>query len=208
MGKEKIYARVNHRRKLLYLYSPVDSRDSSMALKGSDSHEEAVHLMEYTDSSVPTVDLSYLESQDEEALMAMVSRRPIYRPYTAPPQEGIKNGKPGWVDTRTAYRSQPMLTNCCDGLICYSCYGKHDLSAECTLPAKDLSRIMTNYEALSEEERSRVPEGMYWKAKSWFSQTLMRRTDKPFAQNAEVLQPGTPVGRGAFEANQPVQPEN
>ncbi|CAN8063203.1 unnamed protein product [Agarophyton chilense] len=164
--------------------------------------------MEYTDSSVPTVDLPHSESQEEEALMAIEGRRPMYRPYAVPPQGGFKNGKPGWVDTRTAQRSHSMLTNRRDGLICYSCYKKHHLSAECTLPAKDLSRIMTNYEALSEEERSRVPAGMYWKAKSWFSQTPMRRTDKPVAQNAEVLPPGTPVGKGAFEANEPVQPEN
>ncbi|CAN8076121.1 unnamed protein product [Agarophyton chilense] len=208
MGKEKVSARVNQRSKLLHLESPVDSRDSSLAPQGSDSHEEAVHLMEYTDSFVPTVDLPHSESQDEEALMAMEGRRPMYRPYTVPPQGGFKNGKPEWVDTRTAYRSQPMLTNRRDGLICYSCYGKHQLSAECTLPAKDLSRIMTNYEALSEKERSRVPTGMYWKAESWFSQTPMRRKDKPVAQNAEVLQPGTPVGRSAFETNKSVQPEN
>ncbi|CAN8072210.1 unnamed protein product [Agarophyton chilense] len=194
----KISAKANQRSKLLHLESPVHSRDSSLAPKGSDSHEEAVYLMEYTDSSVPIVDLPHSESQDEEALMAMEGRRPMYSPYTVPPQGGFKNGIPGWVDTHTAYRSQPMLTNPLDGLICYSCYGKHYLSAECTLPAKDLSRIMTNYEALSEEERSRVPAGMYWKAKSWFSQTPMRRTDKPVAQNTEVLQPGTPVGKGAF----------
>ncbi|CAN8062282.1 unnamed protein product [Agarophyton chilense] len=168
MGKEKISARVNQRSKLLHLESPVDSRDSSFAPKESDSHEEAVHLMECTDSSVPTVDLPHSESQDEEALMAMEGRGPMCRPYKVPPQGGFKNGKPGWVVTPTEYRSQPMLTNRRDRLICYSCYGKHHLSAECTLPAKDLSRIMMNYEALSEEKRSRVPAGLYWKAKVGF----------------------------------------
>ncbi|CAN8069068.1 unnamed protein product, partial [Agarophyton chilense] len=201
-------ARGSPRRSVAFGTSMVDSRDSSLAPKGSDSHEEAVHLMEYTDSSVPTVDLSHSESQDEEALMALEGRRPMYRPYTVPPQGFFKNEKPRWVDTRTAYRSQPMLTNRRNGLIWYSCYGKHHLSAECKLLAKNLSRIMTNYEALSEEKRSRVPAAMYWKAKRWFSQTPMRRTDKPVVQNAELLQPGTPVGRGAFEANQPVEPEN
>ncbi|CAN8075287.1 unnamed protein product [Agarophyton chilense] len=95
-----------------------------------------------------------------------------------------------------------------EALIFYLCYGRHHLSSECTLPAKDLVRVLTNYETLSEEERTRVPAGIYWKVKGWLSYYPGRQSGALVIQNPEVPQANSQVGSNAPRANDPPQSGN
>lgn len=52
---------------------------------------------------------------------------------------------------------------------CYHSYVHYYLAVECTLPARDLTRVVTNYESLNDAERARVPARAYWKTKACFT---------------------------------------
>lgn len=51
---------------------------------------------------------------------------------------------------------------------------------KCTLLARELERVISSYEALSEAERSRVPATMSWKSESFVAND-MNHTDKIIA---------------------------
>ncbi|CAN8063108.1 unnamed protein product [Agarophyton chilense] len=160
----------------------VHSRESSFARHDNQSQHDAIHLKDYWHSSVPTEDLPHSESQEQESLMAMEDRRPVPPASMQPPERGFNNRKTGWLDTQIASRSQPRSAASHEALICYMCYGRHHLSSECTLPANDLVRVLTNYETLS-EERTRVPAGTYSKVKGYLCYHPRRQSGAPVTKD-------------------------
>lgn len=74
----------------------------------------------------------------------------------------------------------------CEEFICSIFYGKHHLEVDCTLLARELERVISNYDALTDVERSRAPATVHWEAKSFFA-ICMSPTDKvPDNQYAEA----------------------
>lgn len=153
----------------LHLESPAESGASSLPhQRGERSQVDAVYYLDGAEGSIPTTDLPTTESGQADDLMYADNCRLPQRVRMVPSPGGIKSGKPGWVDTRPAYSTvavEPRSVK--DSLICYCCYGKHHTAPECTLTAREVFKIVLNYEALTEEERDRVPANAYWNAKSW-----------------------------------------
>lgn len=51
-------------------------------------------------------------------------------------------------------------------------YGNHHLTVKCTLSARELERVISNYEALTEVKRSKVPATMHLVVKSFVGNDL------------------------------------
>lgn len=152
--------------------------------------EEAFHYLDYPDTSVPTTELPTTDTPTEESELLLADIRRQRQAGVVPPQGGFTPSKPGWVDQRRNYRSAAAFRPRREGLICHVCYGRHHLAAECTLPARDLERVISNYESLTDAERSRVPATMYWKAKAFVAGDPNRVGGIPTTQNVEHSQAG------------------
>ena len=111
----------------------------------SDAIEQVMMVQE---DSINTSELPNSEQELSEEIMFTQQTsqiKPAHIPY------GDKQTIPtrvGWLK-RT---DRPTI-------VCYSCYKKNDhKSPDCTLPLPEMYKIITNYEALSEEERSKIPD--------------------------------------------------
>lgn len=101
-------------------------------------------------------------------------------------QREFTPSNPGWVDERGIYRAPAVVWTRREGLTCYMCYAKHHLAVECTLPARELERLISNCEALTKAERGWVPGTMYWKAESFVAYDMKPSDKIPAAQYAEA----------------------
>lgn len=90
------------------------------------------------------------------------------------------------------------------------CYGKDHLAVEYTLPARELELVISNFEALNEAKRSRMPATMYPKAKRFVTNDMSPADKTPAALYAEthpVIQARGPDARNSA-MNKPIVPGN
>ena len=85
----------------------------------------------------------------------------------------MRYSRPGWVDRGKIPASDNRRGNQygyspAQRFICHLCYRKGHVSTTCILPARDLYKVVWNYESLTPEERARVPATSYWRAKALF----------------------------------------
>ena len=113
-------------------------------------------------SSVPSYSLDTDISQ-ADPVNFLTQQDKFVRPPRIPSAEGsnIKN-RPGWVDRGPSpVRSQP--------LICHACYALNHIAPHCILPVRNLSHIVSNYEALDERARDLVPDTAYRQVRALMS---------------------------------------
>lgn len=68
----------------------------------------------------------------------------------------------GWID-------KPSIAK--NALVCHSCYEKADhISPQCGLGLNEIDKVVVNYEALTESEKSRVPDKAYKAVKAFIVQ--------------------------------------
>lgn len=125
----------------------------------------AIRYLDYTDRSNPTTDLLDTEAFCEgQRFLALEFQGPLYRPYRPTmisPPGGLKPAKPGLIDSRRGPRSQTPPDNNPEGLVWHHCYGHHYLAVEFPRPARQLPRVVSNYESLTNAERARVLVNAY-----------------------------------------------
>ena len=143
--------------------SSADSRDipSNNLLSG----HEPVGLVDHTRETNPTwTELSPTGSYTvpSTAEPILISGQSVVHPQPISMQEHSPRmafSRPGWVQNRRVPAKQPRTE-----LICHSCYEKGHASPDCLLPWRDLGCIVTNYERLTADERTRVPTNSYERA--------------------------------------------
>ena len=121
-------------------------------------------------TSIPTIDLPSTQLDEEEAqedpVLAFNNQRgPPQRnvqaprvPYSAGTQAAAQ--RPGWEAPRSPRRAPPAQ------VICHSCYDVDNphYSPQCSVPIRDRSRIVRNYERLTPEQKAIVPADSYLRA--------------------------------------------
>ena len=154
--------------------------------------EDAIQLMDGNFGTVtPSVPSHWGEEEENpDGVMYGTSGRMVpnaHIPYSEY-NPGSRLSRPGWVDRRPRDHSpgrgfssgDPRRTQARPGgkpldheargrLTCHSCYRRGHLSPECLLPLREFHQVIANYEALTEEEKARVPATSYWRAKSQFT---------------------------------------
>jgi len=126
---------------------------------GSQATDEGVEVYVMEDGSIDTDQLPSTAASSADTLLYLNDNRrkntAMVRPPVVPHQDkGTNKNRPGW-ETKVE-------------LICYTCYvvGDHT-SPKCNVPISDMQRIVSNYEALTDEQRSRVPSDSYQLAKKY-----------------------------------------
>lgn len=102
--------------------------------------------------------LSTLETGEEDAVLygeRQVASVPL--PFET---RMMRNNRPGWVD-------RPPRTS--DKIICYMCYAVDHFATRCTLPIRDVERVKSNYELLSDVDKERVPRNSHDRAVSFLT---------------------------------------
>lgn len=201
---ESLAQRAAKRGKALYLESPENSRLSTQTPRESHVGHDDLQYLDEPVGSIPTTELPSTESLQESELMAMEQRRyPYQRNAVVPPPGGITEKSPGWVNNRLVGNYQGRQNR--EGLICYSCYARHHLSAECTLSVRNLGQVILNYEALSEAERARVPANSYWQAKAWVTADARRQGGIPKVEQGRA---DAKIGNAPVVVHKPAQSGN
>ncbi|CAN8073121.1 unnamed protein product, partial [Agarophyton chilense] len=115
------------------------------------SNPESMGTSELPSTSAPTTD-------EDPALYTQERRVPAASlPFA---NTAARFSRPEWRDTaprRVDSRPQPNPAE----LICYLCYLRGDKAPDCTCPLREGSRIIAQYEALTPEEKARVPSRSY-----------------------------------------------
>lgn len=120
-----------------------------------------MHYLDDPFDSIPTTDLPTTKGSSEGHLMTMETRGGQYLAGIVPPSRDFTNRRPGWAGTRAVPGNSALKRPYTDNMLCYNCYGRHYLSVECTLPNKDIYKIILNYEDLMEDDRNRVLATFY-----------------------------------------------
>lgn len=128
------------------------------------------------------------------------SRYPYQRNAVVPPPGGISEKRPGWVNDSLVSNYHGRQNK--EGQICYNCYARHHLAAECRLSVRNLDQVILNYEALSEAERARVPANSYWQAKAWVTADARRQGS---IQKVEEVSADSKMGNAAVVIPKPAQ---
>jgi hypothetical protein len=99
---------------------------------------------------------------DDAADAVLYGERHILAPRLAHAGPMTRNARPGWVDRPTymARQQRDPLSR----LICYVCYGVGHIASQCTCSVRDMASVKRNYEALTREEKERVPPDAYQRA--------------------------------------------
>ena len=151
-------------------HSPPMSGDIVRSLEND---YDNVHYMDEHSTSMPSTEFVTAEGTEppqEDSLLAFErARNRTVRPAHVPYSEydhTTRHSRPGWVDRRSGYgptegRRPPKI-------ICHICYRVGHTAPDCILTVREMFRIVANYEALEEEERSRVPASSYWRAKNQY----------------------------------------
>ena len=84
-----------------------------------------------------------------------------YQPAPTVPHLDSKQTRPGWIDPQGGSSStKPPV-------ICFHCYVVNDhIAPQCQLTIKDLDNVVANYERLTPEQRQRVRDKSYKRARS------------------------------------------
>ena len=103
--------------------------------------------------------------------------RTVPAPRLAFPRESsLADNRPDWQDRR-GQAQNPRV-----GLIWHACYEKNShVQPKRTLPMKEISRVVKNYEPLTQEEKARVPTISDYLAKMQFNtdgQSIVPRPHK------------------------------
>lgn len=116
----------------------------------------------------------------------MGSRPRQVRPPPIAYSQGIhQTARPGWKDARPQVPGSPRKT-----VICHACYGRGHYSPDCPLTVRQLYEVIRNYEALSVENRNRVPNTAYLSAKARFAVSAnATQNSRPRAPATSTVQP-------------------
>ena len=153
-------------RRIMTMESPPDSRESR---RGKSGYEDAFHLLQEGDASIPTNYLptsSEVPSSNTESVM-LVNERRIPAPHIPYQQYDARtrHTRPGWgIPQREYAKSEPPQGR----VICHTCYVPNHVVRTCTttVSVAEASRIIRNYDNLSQEDKQRVPADNYWRAKA------------------------------------------
>ena len=128
----------------------------------NDNNEEEIFIVD-NDGSIPTDELPSTDNSSQQSLFYTNDHRrntKMVRP------KALAYGTPSTSTTRPGWETKQEI-------ICHTCYvvGQH-ISPNCTAPVSDMQRIIVNYNALSDEQKTRVPDNSYKLAKQY---TEMKR---------------------------------
>lgn len=156
-----------------------------MQQKQCETFEYAVNYLDNPFLSVPTIELpsSGNHIKKLELLIADIGHQ--FEAGVVSNQGGFTPTKPGWVVRRGTSRHPFSGQTRREELIFYMWYGKHHMAVECTLPARALERVISNYEALTKAEQSRVPTTLHCKEKSFVANDMNSADKISAAQYAE-----------------------
>ena len=122
-----------------------------------------------SETSFPTTseDVSSTMTALADAVLALYSpRRPGWHrqsPASTPsqtPRADQPHFKPQGAGSQHTTEAQPS-----NGLICHTCYARGHISRQCILTLTQLSTVLSNYESLTDTEKSRVPDTSYKRVK-------------------------------------------
>ena len=142
-------------------------------IRSLENDYDNVHYMDGHSTSMPSTEFLTAEgtepSQEDSLLAFERTRNRMVRPAHVPYSEydnTNRHSRPGWVDRRPGYG--PVEGRRPPKLICHICYRVGHTAPDCILTVREMFRIVANYEALEDEERSRVPANSYWRAKNQY----------------------------------------
>jgi len=126
----------------------VDVTNGQQLLMAGDGHPTAESILS---TSIPTSDLpSTIDATQREEILAFGTAKPSRINYQ---DRNTSRNRPGWITSQKK-------------LICYQCYAvDQHVSPDCQIQFSDLGTIVSNYEALSEQDRQGLPKMAYTMAK-------------------------------------------
>ena len=114
-------------------------RSDDRTLEQDDADEE-IDLID--DGSVPTADLPSTSTEETVNVLQTTVPPPHIAGSRIP-------GRVGWV-------SRPS-----QAVICHCCYAEGHIAPKCDVPLRDIDTIVSNFNALSEDDKKRVPHTTY-----------------------------------------------
>ena len=168
----------------------------STDLQSSDNGEREIYYVaeeSIATSELPSTvdesqeDIHLQDEREQQLLYADNGNRNFNRSKTVHPlklahsNQSSTPNRVGWIDKPTIAKN---------ALICHSCYEKADhISPECNLGLNKIEKVVSNFEALNESEKSRVPAGSYRAAQAYIVQRDARINDSNVDEVTTTDQP-------------------
>ena len=83
-----------------------------------------------------------------------------------------QRSRPGWQSRNYIPRERPAR------LVCFVCYAIGHVASQCNCPVRDMARVKRNFEALTQDEKTKVPRHAYERAIA-FLQPLEGNAEPP-----------------------------
>ena len=132
-------------------------------------------------ASADTADVPSTVADANDAIL--YGERPV-RPPRIPYGSAMTNrARPGWQNQSRGPFNRELLAR----LICYICYGVGHLASQCTCPVRDVGRVKRNFDALTREEKERVPKKAIERALAFLGHPLANAVTGPPAQDTQQI---------------------
>ena len=109
---------------------------------------------------------------DDDAGLVLYGESHVPAPRLAHATGFTQRSRPGWQSRGYSPRERLMR------LICFVCYAIGHVASQCNCPVRDMARVKRNFDALTQEEKSKVPRLAYERAIA-FLQPLEGSTGPP-----------------------------
>lgn len=144
----------------------VDIADSTENVNS----ENTEHVMVLPEESIPTYELPSTASQQSASVSNAYDDLPVEEQlmYAGQarhvPPTAIPYGDKKTIPTRVGWIKREPAKD----IICFQCYEENDhISPKCTVTVNELWKVVDNYENLTPEQKSRVPDTAYHAAKGY-----------------------------------------